>query len=68
MSPQIESAVIKSVRLVAVDENRLLVVVVVNGGIVKDKIVRHRANITEDILEKLNQVSIRKWSGKPLIK
>lgn len=64
MSPQIESAVIKSVRLVAVDENRLLVVVVVNGGIVKDKIVRHRANITEDILEKLNQVFNKEMVGK----
>lgn len=64
MSPQINSDVIKSIKLIAVDENRLLVVVVVNGGIVKDKIVRHKARITEDILEKLNNVFNRELVGK----
>ncbi|NMA66734.1 MAG: heat-inducible transcription repressor HrcA [Clostridiaceae bacterium] len=66
MAPQINSAVIKSVKLVAVDEKRLLVVVVINGGIVKDKIVRHSTVISESILEKLNQAFNNILVGKTI--
>lgn len=55
MSPQFTRAVIKSVKLVAVDEKRLLVVVLASGGIVKDKLIKHNFKVDEDIVARLNQ-------------
>lgn len=66
MSPQLSRAVIKSVQLLAIDEKRLLVVVVAGGGIVHNRLIKHDSLIDESDIEKLNKTFNIIISGKTI--
>ncbi len=55
MLPAIESVVVKSIKLVAIDDRTLMVIVSDNSGLIKNKLLRLKESITNDVVEKLNQ-------------
>jgi len=66
MSPQLSRAVIKSVQVLAIDEKRLLVVVVAGGGIVHNRLIRHDSVIDETDIAKLNKTFNILIAGKTI--
>jgi len=66
MSPQLSGALIKSVQVVAIDDKHLLVVVVVEGGIVRNKVVKHNEVVDDGNLIRLTNVLNAKLSGEKL--
>ncbi|NLM72619.1 MAG: heat-inducible transcription repressor HrcA [Clostridiaceae bacterium] len=67
LSPQLKKVTIKTIRLIYVDEKMLLLVVVANGGIVKDKIVKHQSNLDEDTVHRLSNFLNKVFSGKTVV-
>jgi heat-inducible transcriptional repressor len=66
MSPQLSEALIKSVQVVEIDEKHLLVVLVVEGGIVRNRLVRHDETLKEENIVKLTNVLNSMISGMKL--
>ncbi|SHI45534.1 heat-inducible transcriptional repressor HrcA [Thermoclostridium caenicola] len=66
MSPQLSGTLIKSVQVVAIDDKHLLVVLVVEGGIVRNKMVRHNEMVDEGSLVRLTNVLNTRLAGKKL--
>jgi heat-inducible transcriptional repressor len=64
ISPQLSESLIKSVQVVAIDETHLLVVLVVEGGIVSNRIVRHNENVEEENIIRFSNALNTKISGK----
>lgn len=56
MLPSIESGVIKSIKLVGIDEKTIMVIVSDNSGLIKNKILRLRESISQDVILTLNDV------------
>lgn len=66
LSPQLNKVIIRTIKLVFVDEKMLLVVVVANGGIVKDKIVKHSSRLNEDTVHRLSNAFNEFFAGKTI--
>lgn len=63
MLPAIEGGVIKSIKLVMIDEHTVMVIVSDNSGLIKNKLLRLRDSISEDDLYKLNIVLNENLTG-----
>lgn len=63
ISPQLSESLIKSVQVVSIDEKHLLVVLVIEGGIVRNKIVKHSENVDESGVVRLSNALNSKISG-----
>lgn len=63
MLPAIESVVVKSIKLVAIDDRTLMVIVSDNSGLIKNKLLRLKESITNDVVEKLNEVFNNNLTG-----
>lgn len=66
ISPQLSGTLIKSVQVVAIDDKHLLAVLVVEGGIVRNKMVRHNETVDEENIIKLTNAFNAKISGMKL--
>lgn len=64
ISPQLSESLIKSVQVVSVDERHLLVVLVVEGGIVRNKMIKHGEAVDESNVVRLSNALNAKISGK----
>ncbi len=54
--PSIETGVIKSIKLVGIDEKTIMVIVSDNSGLIKNKLLRLRERISDEVIAKLNDV------------
>lgn len=66
MAPQLSGSIIKSVQLIYVDDRKSLVVVIVNEGIVHNRIIRHDCAIDKYKLADLSNVLNKILPGKSL--
>ncbi|HOQ75824.1 MAG TPA: heat-inducible transcriptional repressor HrcA [Thermoclostridium sp.] len=66
ISPQLSEALIKSVQVVAIDEKHLLAVLVVEGGIVRNRMIKHDENVEEENILRLSNALNAKISGKKI--
>lgn len=64
--PGIEDGVIKSVKLVRIDDKSVMVIICVGDGIIKNKLLRLEKMIDEESVEKLNKILEEKFSGLSL--
>ncbi len=63
MLPSIERGVIKSIKIVGIDANTIMVIVADNSGIIKNKLLRLREGISDDVIAKLNEVFNENLTG-----
>lgn len=56
MLPAIETGIIKSIKLVGIDERTIMIIVADSSGVIKNKLLRLRDEISSDVLAKLNEV------------
>lgn len=61
--PGIESGHIKSIKLVWIDERKLMVIVADNSGLIKNKLLRLNDSISPDIIDDLNIVLNNNLTG-----
>ena len=54
--PSIEDAVIKNIKLVLIDEHTIMVIVADSSGLIKNKLLRLRESISDDVITELNGV------------
>lgn len=66
VSPQLSGTLIKSVQVVAIDDRHLLVVLVVEGGIVRNRLVRHNETVEEESTVRLTNMLNARIAGKRL--
>lgn len=55
MLPAIESAVVKSIKLVLIDDRTLMVIVSDNSGLIKNKLLRLKESVSNEVVDKLNE-------------
>lgn len=63
MLPMIEHGVIKSIKLVAIDGYTIMVIVSDSSGIIKNKLLRLREEVSAEVVEKLNEVMNANLTG-----
>lgn len=56
MLPTIETGIVKSIKLVGIDERTVMIIVADSSGVIKNKLLRLHENISPEILIKLNDV------------
>ncbi len=54
--PGIESGVIKNIKLVLIDAHTLMLIVSDNSGLIKNKLLRVRDSLSNELVERLNEV------------
>lgn len=65
LSPQFKSSKLKNIKLVQVDNNKVLLILVSNTGIIKNSILR-MSNISQNVLNKVSNILQDKLSGKTI--
>ncbi len=66
-TPTSEGATIRKVELVPVSKRTAIVVLLTSSGILKDKVCRTDADITDDIVRVFYKMAAEKFIGKPLV-
>ena len=56
MLPSIETGIIKSIKLVGIDEHTVMVIVADNSGLIKNKLLRLSESVSNEVLGELNEV------------
>ena len=64
ISPRLSESLIKSVQVVSIDDTHLLIVLVVEGGIVRNRMLKHSENVEEEKVTRLANALNAKISGK----
>ena len=54
--PAIENGVIKNIKLVLIDEHTIMVIVADSSGLIKNKLLRLRESVSDEIITELNNV------------
>lgn len=55
IGPKIDNVVVKNIRLIPIDENYVLLIVVTDGGMMKDMIIRKPFDMDESYLDKVSE-------------
>lgn len=63
MLPRIESGVVKSIKLARIDSLSVMLIVATDGGMIKNKLLRLKKEISEEDVEKLNRVLFESFAG-----
>lgn len=61
--PRIESGIVKSIKLVKIDELSLMVIISTGEGMIKNKILQLKSELTDSELDSLNEILNRNFSG-----
>ncbi len=64
--PKMEYGIIKSIKLVAVDSRTVMVIVADGAGLIKNKLLRLKQDVSEEFLDKLNGILNENLAGLTL--
>ena len=66
LSPELKESIFRNLKLVRVSERKILIVLVTDTGVIKDKIIELPENLSEKDLSELERVLNNRLSGLPL--
>ncbi|MBE5816905.1 MAG: heat-inducible transcription repressor HrcA [Clostridiales bacterium] len=66
VTPRLDNIILKSVRLIPVDSNLALLIIVTDNGTVKDLLINVPENVTAEALDNISRILVKSFSNKRL--